>query len=117
MQGQGTPLTALLEKRNSALKFFASRMQKAIQAMLFRGWAHYVQETKERSELVKARDSLRFENDVLRVDVTPLWGGRIHRALHKPSGRYLAYYNEDHTSVNDGTLRSCDLARRLLPRG
>lgn len=59
----------------------------------------------------KARDIkvATLENEHLRIDVTPLWGGRIHRALHKPTGRYLAYFNEDHTSVNDGTLRSCEL--------
>ena len=50
-----------------------------------------------------------LENDVLRVDVTPAWGGRIHRALHKPTGRHLTYYNPEHQSANDGVLRSCEL--------
>ena len=47
-----------------------------------------------------------LENDLLRVDVTPAWGGRIHRALHKPTGRHLTYYNPEHQSANDGVLRS-----------
>jgi hypothetical protein len=50
-----------------------------------------------------------LENDVLRIDVTPIWGGRIHRALHKPTGRYLSSFNTEHQSVNDGVLRSCEL--------
>ena len=50
-----------------------------------------------------------LENDQLRVDVTPLWGGRVHRALHKPTGRYLSYFSGEHQSVNDGVLRSCEL--------
>ena len=50
-----------------------------------------------------------LENDQLRVDMTPLWGGRVHRALHKPTGRYLSYFSGEHQSVNDGVLRPCEL--------
>ena len=34
---------------------------------------------------------------------------RIHRALHKPTGRHLTYYNPEHQSANDRVLRSCEL--------
>ena len=48
-------------------------------------------------------------HDALRVDVTPLWGGRVHRALNKRTGRHLIYFNSFHELVNDGTLRSVEL--------
>ena len=69
MQGKGTPMTALLEKRNSALKFFAHRMNWAIVGFLFRGWASYIANTRERIALSKERDTLRFENEVLRDEL------------------------------------------------
>ena len=43
-----------------------------------------------------------LENVHLRVDVMPLWGGHVHRALHKRSGRHLCFFNDEHQPVNDG---------------
>ena len=51
-----------------------------------------------------------LENDMLRVDVTPQWGGRVHRAFDKRTQRHLVYFNPEHQSVNDGVLRSCELS-------
>ena len=51
-----------------------------------------------------------LENDILRVDVTPQWGGRVHRAIDKRTQRHLVYFNPEHQSVNDGVLRSCELS-------
>ena len=50
-----------------------------------------------------------LENEHLRVDVMPLWGGHVHRALHKRSGRHLCFYNEEHQPVNDGEARAMTL--------
>ena len=50
-----------------------------------------------------------LENEFIRVDVTPLWGGRVHRAVDKRTGRHLCYFNREHQPVNDGVVRAVEL--------
>ena len=50
-----------------------------------------------------------LENEFLRVDVMPRWGGHVHRAVHKKSGRHLCFMNEEHQPVNDGEARAMTL--------
>ena len=47
------------------------------------------------------------ENDALRVDVTPLWGGRVHRALNKRTGQSPRLINVHVWRID--TLRSVEL--------
>ena len=70
---------------------------------------HRMKDGWSRERSVQDVEVASLENDVLRIDITPQWGGRIHRTLHKPTGRYLSYFNPEHAPVNDGTLRSCTL--------
>lgn len=46
-----------------------------------------------------------LENDVLKVFIEPLWGGKVRRVLHKPTGKDLVYFHREHQSVNDGIVR------------
>ena len=48
-----------------------------------------------------------LENDQLRVEITPLWGGAIHRVYDKQAGKDLVFHNSEHQCVNDGVLRCC----------
>ena len=46
-----------------------------------------------------------LENDVLRVEIAPLYGGKIHSAVDKRSGKPLVFEAREHQCVNDGVLR------------